>query len=308
MKKSGKMKSKRDTRDPLARIVIIVSFITIISLIAYHFSSQSSNSTSKQKSQPSSIVPKAAVVDHLSIYSPNQTFTRTTLRILTQAGFAVDYYEWQNVTVSFFRDLPTHNYTLIILRTHSAAVKAEPNYVCIFTSESFRENRYPTEWKTGRLGKARLFTHETDYYFAITPEFVERSMKGVFKNTTIIMMGCNGLTNAIMAKAFIEKGARAYISWDGPVSTSHTDEATGNLLKHLVGENQTVTNAVAATMQEVGPDPICQAKLLFHPRTAGNHHVGSQTHFQPYLAYLRALMPYAFYSHFWRISRIWDAV
>jgi len=65
-------------------------------------------------------------------------------------------------------------------------------------------------------------------------------MKGTFQNTTIIMMGCNGLTYPYMAQAFIGKGVKVYISWDLAVSASHTDKATIHLLQRLITEKQTI--------------------------------------------------------------------
>lgn len=240
-------------------IILIIAF----SCVALYLSRQPSDPASNSSSPLST--PRAAIVDQLSIHSLNQTFIDTVTSVLTQAGYEVDYYEWENVTIDFFRNLPTQDYALIILRTHSGAVKAEPNYVCIFSSEIFSETKYRREWREGRVGKARFLNDET-YYFAITPAFVRYSMKGSFRNATIIMMGCDGLAYPNMAKAFIKRGAKAYISWDGPVSTYHTDTATCNLLNHLVTEEQPVPNAVAETMHETGSDPISNASLLFHPR------------------------------------------
>ena len=253
------------TKRNLAYAALAIASIIVLSYLAFFFSSQPSNSPSNPPLQPSTAPLKAAIVDQLGIHSPNQSFTNTATNILTQAGYTVDYYEWNEATVNCFRNLATHGYALIILRTHSAVVEAEPNYVCIFTSEPFNETKHHSEWTSGYLGRARYFTNETDYYFAITPRFVQYSMKGTFENTTIIMMGCDGLTHTNMAEAFIRRGAEAYVSWDGPVLTSHTDTATSNLLKHLVTEEQTVPSAVAETMQEVGADPIYLADLAFYP-------------------------------------------
>lgn len=57
-----------------------------------------------------------------------------------------------------------------------------------------------------------------------------------FKNTVIIAMGCDGLKYTSMAEAFVQKGAKAYISWTGDVSPSHTDQATTHLLQQLITE------------------------------------------------------------------------
>jgi hypothetical protein len=94
-------------------------------------------------------------------------------------------------------------------------------------------------------------------------------MEGTFNDTTIISMGCDGLKQTTMAEAFIEKGARAYVSWNGSVSVDHTDQATECLLRHLITERQTVDEAVKQTMNEVGPDPTDNSILMFYPDRAG---------------------------------------
>ena len=81
-------------------------------------------------------------------------------------------------------------------------------------------------------------------------------------------MGCDGLKYTSMAEAFIEKGAKVYISWNGPVSARHTDQTTAQLLKHLLAEKETIKEAVAETMKAVGQDPeFNESTLLYYPRT-----------------------------------------
>jgi len=97
-------------------------------------------------------------------------------------------------------------------------------------------------------------------------------MKGSFKDTLIIMMGCNSMKKC-MASAFLEKGAKAYIGWDGLVSADHTDLATIQLLKQLLLERQTIAKAVERTMEAVGSEPQYKNTLLFWPIEAGNNKV-----------------------------------
>jgi hypothetical protein len=95
-------------------------------------------------------------------------------------------------------------------------------------------------------------------------------MKGTCKDALVIMMGCEGLNNTKMAQAFIEKGAKAYISWKGSVSAGHTDTATINLLQHIITEKQTIKQAIDNTMKEVGPDPAYNSLLTYYPLEAGD--------------------------------------
>jgi hypothetical protein len=90
-------------------------------------------------------------------------------------------------------------------------------------------------------------------------------MKGTFQNTTVIMMGCEGLNNTKMAEAFIEKEAKVYIGWTSSVSASYTEQATAHLLQHLIAEKQTIRQAVDNTIEEVGPDQTYNSQLIYYP-------------------------------------------
>jgi len=213
--------------------------------------------------------PSAAIVDHLSLSCPNQTFIKTATDNLEHAGYTVDYYSGEQVTVEFYRNLPTHGYGLILLRVHSAVAEGTTR-LSLFTSELYNEMQYVYERMTGQISiVADLPYQEGDpLYFGIDYKFVEKSMTGRFQNTIIIMMGCDGLTYTTMAEAFREKGARACVSWNGPVLPSHTDQATISLLNCLVWEKQTIRQSLENTIKKVGPDPSSRAILLAYPEEA----------------------------------------
>ena len=270
----------REEREREKRIAVALTVAVLTAIIA--ISGFAIYSTLNPGQTISTGQPKAAIVDQGSLSpagGPNPYFIENVTNILKQAGYTVDYYPGEKVTVESYRNLPTHNYELIILRVHSALRKGAEPPVALFTSESYSQNRYVYE----QLAEKLTIVHydvggEEQLYFGIVPNFVKSSLNGRFQNSIIIMMGCNGLTYTDMANAFVEKGVKLYISWDGPVSISHTDEATANLLKHLITENQTAANAVAATMQEIGPDPTYQAKLLSYPTSAGMHNAMNMEH------------------------------
>ena len=244
-------------------LAIMVAFI-LIGVLAYAFLSPRSSTIIDS-------TPKIAIVDQLSTMFPNPTFNQTVQGILNQTGLKIDYYSSQDITVDFYRSLPSHNYKLIIFRVHSTAetnAKDMPPWVVFFTSENYSRTAHVSEQADMRVVYVE-FPNVTQLYFGITPTFVENSMEGNFNDTTIIAMGCDGLNKTSMAEAFIEKGAKAYISWNGFVSIDHTDEATECLLRDLVTENQTVQESVNETMNEVGPDPIDKSVLMFYPDNAG---------------------------------------
>jgi hypothetical protein len=209
----------------------------------------------------------AAIVDQLSLSFPNPTFADSATDLLQQAGYVVDYYAGEEVTVEFYQALPTHGYDLILLRVHSglARDRGEPTgYVSLFSGEPYDETKYAKEEADGLLGRARQFEGGPEY-FGIVPAFIDSSMRGRFENTTVILMGCDGLITDKTADAFIRKGAEVVVGWDDAVSAAHTDAATERLLRHLLIDQLATPDAVAQAMAEVGPDPQFDSTLLYYP-------------------------------------------
>src|SRR4030042_3149928 len=87
---------------------------------------------------------KAAIVDHLSLSHPNQAFVKECSDILKKAGYAVDYYKGEEVTVEFYRNLLALEYDLIVFRAHSAYIQKYLS-LAVFTSEPYSKDRYVQE-------------------------------------------------------------------------------------------------------------------------------------------------------------------
>ena len=269
MEKGRKHRTARTRKRLLKRrliyVLAVMVALLIIGLVAY------SLSTSKPAMIDST--PKIAIVDQLSVQWPDPAFNQTIQGLLTQTGLKVDYYPSEDVTVDFYRTLPLHNYKLIIFRVHSTSetgFKDMPPWVVLFTSENYSNTAHISEQSDMRLVYVK-FLNVAQLYFGITPTFVQNSMEGRFNGTTIIAMGCEGLNQTAMADAFVQKGARAFISYNGPVSEVYTDNATVYLLRHLVTENQTIQDAVRQTMNDVGPDPQYKSVLMFYPNNVGSN-------------------------------------
>ncbi|KPK47947.1 MAG: hypothetical protein AMJ77_01340 [Dehalococcoidia bacterium SM23_28_2] len=210
----------------------------------------------------------AAIVDQLDLTQPNPDFAASATDILEEAGYTVDYYPGEEITVDFYRDLPTHDYDLLILRVHSGMAeetdvatgeKTKREYVSLFTGEPYSRDKYPDE-PLGRLGKAEYYEGAPPL-FGIAPDFILYSMRDSFDDTLIVMMGCDGLRSERTAQAFLDKGASAFVSWTRSVSASHSDAGTLLLLEKLLVEELPVADAVDQTAAEMGPDPLYGARL-----------------------------------------------
>jgi hypothetical protein len=211
--------------------------------------------------------PRAVIVDQLSLTQPNPTFADSARRLLEQAGYEVDYFPGEEVTVDFYRALPTGGYDLVLLRAHAGRTREEEGLTddtCLFTSEPYSPSTHIEEQSDGRLCLA-YYTAGGPEYFGIPPAFLTSSMKGEFRGASIILMGCDVLRAASMAEAFVEIGATIVVGWDGMVSAAHTDAATERLLQHLLVDRHGIREAVTQAMAEVGLDPEYGSKLLVYP-------------------------------------------
>ncbi|MGD8507022.1 MAG: hypothetical protein PVF15_10225 [Candidatus Bathyarchaeota archaeon] len=275
-KKPRGMKHKiREEKKREQRLGLVVTLAILIAIVAVSGLLIHSMLTSQRQETSSLSEPKAAIVDQLSLTAPNQTFIRTATNILEQAGFTVDYYPGEQVTVEFYKNLPTHGYELIILRVHSALVSAKEPPVTLFTSEPYSKTKYVHEQLEDRVGwvtyRFENGTPKEPTYFGISPLFVKQSLIGRFQDTIIVMMGCSGLTHTDMTEAFIEKGAKAYISWSNAVLASHTDLATAHLLQHFLKHKLALQESVQETLKEVGTDPAYESFLIYYPPEAGDY-------------------------------------
>jgi len=197
--------------------------------------------------QPSQ--PKAAIIDQLSSSQltetsrfPNQTFIETAKEMLYERFPEVDYYS-DNATVDQYRSLPSLGYRLIIWRVHSA-LDLNGEFVAICSSEKHIPGKYE-QYSADQLTLCNI-SGDPNFYFAITPKFVEECMSGKFEDTVIIFMSCNGLKQGYTktADTFVEKGAKAWISWNGWIDASDNDHAITLLLDYLIDKNNTISEAV----------------------------------------------------------------
>jgi hypothetical protein len=220
-----------------------------------------------RQSQP--IEPKAAIIDQLSSSQlsqgtrhENKTFVENATTLLYQRFSTVDYYS-DNATVEQYSKLASLNYKLIIWRAHSALDPEK--YIAICSSERYVSGKYE-QYSPEQLKLCNI-TDDPFLYFAITPNFVKECISGSFEDTVIILMSCNGLKTGYTktAEAFIEKGAKVFISWNGWIYPQDNDNATVLLLDYLINQNNTIFEA-AKKIPEYSTD-MGKSQLDYYPHT-----------------------------------------
>jgi len=220
--------------------------------------------------------PRAVIVDQLALTDQNSGFVERASALLAGAGYQVDYIPENEVTVDFYRGLAKRGYTFIVLRTHTSDTSyrldqatrrpVKEDHVRIFTNELYSDRKYVRDQLDSRLTIGTYPQYGSkDRYFSIDPGFVRDAIPGRFHGATVVLMGCGGLNTLDMGDAFIAKGAKQLVGWDHSVSAEHTDAATQRLLEHMLRDGMPATDAITATMREVGPDPTYRARLKLYP-------------------------------------------
>jgi hypothetical protein len=211
---------------------------------------------------PDTFYFRAAIVDEESLTCPDPSFVQNATTTLQNGGFLVDYIKGADVTVDFYKNLPTQDYGIIILRVHSG-VNNGSSWVFMCTSENYSTKKYVLEQLDGELWHADLTSTGEDV-FGLGPDF---KMNGHFENTIIIMMGCCGLyikgPNVYdgLAKMLVSNGAKTYVGFSDKVTASGSDNAVLQLLQNLLVKRETLGNAVGSTPS----DPITGAYLIGYP-------------------------------------------
>jgi len=269
----AKQQAKKIRRNPLNRglrrrfiwLAIGLTVAVTVSIVSGCFTREFTPDSSRE--------PRAAIVDQLYAFDqPNQQFIEQVTDALESYGFQVDLYQGDEVTVDFYRNLPSRGHKLIILRTHSGLIKMKGEAVVktsLFTSESYSRIKYVREQLNEELVKASV-GEGYPFYFAIDSKFITRRMKGNFDDTVIIVTGCSGLYFDDLAQAFTDKGASTYLAWDHAVGADYVDGATIALVKNLCVDGLTIDQAVAETMAEKGRDPEQGAALKYYPKDSSN--------------------------------------
>jgi hypothetical protein len=217
--------------------------------------------------------------------TPDQSFVDSVTSQLEKAGYAVDYYPGETVNVATYRDLATHDYKLIILRSHSAVpskdltlptdvdpaivariMKEIGDDVLLFTSERYDSSAYLDDQRALRLFPV-VYAGDpmSDTYFAVASGFIESNMKGRLDGTTVILMGCSSLATEKTAAAFVDRGAEAVVGWSDTVSPDHTDAATERLLQYMLKDDLTPAQAIEKVNADLGPDPEYGAVMKDYP-------------------------------------------
>ncbi len=215
--------------------------------------------------------PRCAIVDQLSALYANPEFITANQAVLEKAGFAVEVFSGDAVTVGFWRSLPSRGYKLVILRVH-AGLMGKPgrdSQIWLFTNEPYSRWRYWFAQLWDQLAGAKTREAESYKVFALSARYIRSLLRGQFADTLILNMGCTGFYSDEIARAFAGRGAAAYTAWDTSVGIYYVDAATTLLIEKIYGQGLPLAEAAAQVTAEMGPDPDHGGTLRYYPEESG---------------------------------------
>lgn len=198
--------------------------------------------------------PLAVIIDQLHDSIPNKYFQDNAKQYLELAGYDVDIFTTQQITVDFYKNLPSMNYKYIVIRTHGLEDPEYNNATFLFTGEKYNLNKHISEQLAGQLGKgAPIYEEERNLileerenledsmYFLVGAKLVDELMVGEFPDSVILIGGCESVRNRDLATSLIWRGASEIVGWDRTIGSIENDRVMLAFLeKNLVDKEEIV--------------------------------------------------------------------
>jgi len=219
-------------------------------------------------------IRKAAILDQLYDDFPNESFQNKATEYLEAAGYQVELYTTDEITVDFYKELPSLNYEFIVLRTHGGPGE-EGGSTTLTTGEKFRENIHLKEILNEQIGasipiiRMAEIQGESDEvirensYFDINSKLVDNAMEGRFSDTVLVIGGCSALNSTMLAESFVSRGASSVVGWSGLVGDKDNDRITLQFLKEVLVNEIEIDEAVDLVMNNYR-NSIEQDSTLLH--------------------------------------------
>ena len=182
------------------RLLLVAWIVAVVIGITLSISPLSFQNETSQFQTMDSGTPKAVIIDQLHNELPSERFQNNVTKYLTDAGYSVDLYTTDEITIDFYKKLPAMNYEYIVIRTHALGEGVVDKTASLFTGEKYSEHKYIKEQFLGHIGQGVPILYGEmknlsgddimdKSYYVIGSKFVENIMIGEFPNSTIILAG-----------------------------------------------------------------------------------------------------------------------
>jgi len=263
-------------------ILKIIFVVIIIGITATIFSINLQEETIQIENVSNSEIPRAAIIDQLHNDKPNLEYQKNVTSYLTSAGYDVDLYTTDDITVNFYKKLPSMNYEFIVIRSHSLGDGTVEESASLFTGEIYRKDRYMDEQYAGQVGKGvpylpaeverlggwEMLRDET--YFVVGAKLVDELMVGAFPNSIIVLGGCETAETTNLADSLLQRGASEIIGWDGLVSSKDNDKVIMKLLEDTLVNDVEIQHALQSVIQEYDEKLALPATLKYYSSGASD--------------------------------------
>jgi len=258
----------------VSKLVLIGVVIAVAAGLLITFNVDEKSSTeNKLLTVADAGIKKAAILDQLDTDFPNKEFQMQVKEYLMTAGYdQVDLFLTDDITVDFYRNLPSMDYKFIVARSHSLAIKdTDKQSVWMFTGEKYTEDKYIQEQLTGKVSRGVPFLSgpaidraeaADKRLFIIGSDFVDKEMIGQFPGTTLVLGGCDTLSYPFMAKSLVDRGASSIIGWYGLVSLYDNDTVLLDVLEEILINGQDPDDAVNYIMEKYDGQMLYNHSIL----------------------------------------------
>ena len=259
-------------KKPIFLIAGIIAIVISISIVTINFQ----NELFYFETMDYDGIPKAVIIDQLYKDYPSQSYRNEVTEILSKAGYKVDIVETDEVTLEYYKQLPSMNYKIIIFRGHSLG---ESNGVTesasLFTGEIYTHHKYIKEQFLDQVavGVPYLFSELRETggvgsqpanhtYFVVGSKMVDELMVGNFDESIIILAGCETMEGTLLADSLLKRGASDVIGWSGLIGIYNNDRVVTYLLNKTLAEGSDISEAVDYINNQVDGQVVFETTVV----------------------------------------------
>jgi len=252
--------------------------IIVLAAVSINFEASFNENASFIASENSSITknPKAAIIDQLHNDMPNEDYQKMLTEFLETAGYEVDLYTTDAITVNFYKRLPAMNYEFIVIRSHALGPGIIEDSATLFTGEKYSDDKYLHEQINGLVGIGIPFrpsfveqrggpeAFSDNKFFAIGSKLIDEKMIGNFPGSTIILGGCDTQEKTLLANSLLGRGASEIVGWNGLITARDNDEIILKLLEKVLVNDVATDKAVELVMKDYEDKIRTRATLEYY--------------------------------------------
>jgi len=252
--------------------------IIVLAVVSINFEASFNENASFIASENSSITknPKAVIIDQLHNDIPNENYQKMLTEYLETAGYEVDLYTTDAITVNFYKRLPAMNYEFIVIRSHALGPGVIEDSATLFTGEKYSEDKHLQEQLSGLVGigipfrpshveqrgGSEFFADQS--YFVLGSQLIDEKMFGNFPGSTIILGGCDTQEESLLANSLLRRGATEIIGWNGLITARDNDLVILDLVEEVLVNGVAMDEAVQLVMNDYEDNMRTPATLEYY--------------------------------------------